>query len=287
MGRMIREERNARVAERLKKTWEYNYIANRPAIRKLQPLQPKFNRKTDLPALVVGAGPSLKKNIDDIDAALYDVIAVDKVVPRLLDAGVRIDYIVALNSEPTDVRKWLYHADDPDVTLVMPCTVDPATYEDWMGGDVLFINCDLGTGIHNRILSETGYPVLNIGSNAGTFGYFLALYLGHNPIAYCGIDFSFLKKEDVLKTHDYPTNYNFIEMTDRNGDVRYLDIGWLDMAESFQDSVRLFRQQAGIETYNVTEGGINYSQYVYDETLKDFNRKCADGNWDDRRLRIG
>jgi hypothetical protein len=272
MGRTIRQERNVRVAERLKETWEKNYLANRPLIRKLAPLQPKLNRTPDLPALVVGAGPSLNNNIGDIDQYLYDIIAVDKVVPRLVANGIVPDYIVALNSVPTDVKKWIDCADEPDVTLVMPCTVDPATYEDWVGGEMMFINCPLDTGISMRNTSECNYPSLGIGSNAGTFGWFMALYLGHNPIAYCGIDFSFLTKEEVLRTHDYPTNYNIIEMTDRNGDVRYLDIGWLDMAESFQDSVRLYRELGNIETYNVTEGGINYSQYVHDKTLKEFNQ---------------
>jgi hypothetical protein len=155
----------------------------------------------------------------------------------------------------------------------MPCTVDPATYSHWKGSKV-FINSNVSTNIHERIQAETGYPPLGVGANAGTFGLQMAYYLGHNPVAYCGMDFSFLTREEVLKRQDYPTNYNIIEMTDRNGEVRFLDIGWLSMAEAFQDAVQSYRQMFGIETYACTEGGVNYSQHVHDMSLKEFDQLC-------------
>jgi len=268
----IRLERNARVGAMLKETWERNYLQNRPEIRKLAPLLPRFNRVADKPVLVVGAGPSLNKNITDIDPELYDIIAVDKVVPKLVHEGIYPNYIVALNSVPTDVEDWIRPARGRS-TLVMPCTVDPATYAHWRGSK-LFINSDVVTNIQERIQAETGYPPLGVGANAGTFGLQMAYYLGYNPVAYAGMDFSFLTREDVLRRQDYPTNYNVIEMTDRNGDVRFLDIGWLSMAEAFQDSVRSYRQMFGIGTHNCTEGGVNYSQHVHDTSLKEFDQLC-------------
>ena len=258
-------------------------------------MEPVFNRRTDRPALVVGAGPSLQRNIDDIEPPLYTVVAVDKVVPKLIDKRIAIDYIVALNSVPTDIEKWLKPANDGNLdeftTLVVPCTVDPAAYAHW-AGPLTFINAEVGTGIHQRIESECGYPPIVIGSNAGVFAYFMAMYLGHNPIGYCGMDFSFETRQEVLNKYvltgmrdmdpafggwspQIPENYSFIEMTDRNGDVRFLDLGWLDMAETFQEIIKAHREMFDIETYNCTEGGINYSQYVHDIPLKEFNQLCA------------
>jgi hypothetical protein len=282
MGKIVREERNQRVGDILHRQWEQNYVANRKMIQRLQPITPMFRRSTDRPALVVGAGPSLDRNIGDIEPMFYDIVAVDKVVPKLVQNCILPDYVVALNSVPTDVEKWLKPLNDvefddrPNPTLVMPCTIHPEAYAHW-GGEIRFINSEVSTGIHQRIKSECGYMPLVVGSNAGTFAYFLAMYLGYNPIAYCGIDFSFLSREEVLRTHDYPTNYNVIEMTDINGDVRFLDIGWLDMAETFQEVIKAHRQMYNIETFACTEGGICYSQYVNVRTLKEFNALVEGG----------
>lgn len=289
MGNIIRQQRNAVIGAMLQRQWEQNYLANRKEIQKHQPMMPVYNRNTDIPALVVGAGPSLKRNIGDIESGFYTVIAVDKAVPKLIDAGVSIDYIVALNSVPTDVEKWIApankHNADEFTTLVMPCTVDPETYAYW-DGPKMFINAEVGTGIHMRVEAECQYLPLVIGSNAGAFAYFMAMYLGHNPIAMCGMDFSFLTRKEVMDKYimDYRPDispikdpvygpYSLVEMTDINGAVRFLDIGWLDMAETFQEIIKTHRQMYDIETYNCTEGGINYSDYVHATTLKEFNKE--------------
>jgi hypothetical protein len=305
MGSIIREERSKHVGEILQHQWEQNYLANRKEIQKQESMRPVFMRSTGNPALVVGAGPSLGRNIRDIDPNLYTIIAVDKVVPKLVEWEIYPDYIVALNSVPTDVEKWIAPANG-ESCLVMPCVIEPEAYAHW-DGPTLFINSEVSTKIHYRVEAECGYPPLVIGSNAGTFAYFMAMYLGHNPIAYCGMDFSFLTRKEVMDKYitgyedffadtwrgPYPEStifshkvgvpdkrpvygpYSIIEMTDHNGDVRFLDIGWLNMAETFQEVIKAHREMYDIETYACTEGGINYSQYVHDKTLKEFNAICA------------
>jgi hypothetical protein len=258
------------VGKHLKQVWEENYIVNKREVRPEEWLTPQYAKPGDFrPCLCVGAGPSLGKTLDKIDPKLYDVVACDKISGILVDVGVMPKYIVALNAAKTNVREWLEKANREDVTLVMPIGVNPITYETWRGKR-LFINAVTTTRLHERVATETDVVPLTIGSNAGTFAYVLACMTMHNPIGYIGMDFSFLSRRDVLEKQD-PRHYNLLEMSDVNGDTRYLNLGWFDMAEAFQEMCMMHSQWFGIETFNCTEGGINYSQWVNQMPLTDFN----------------
>lgn len=220
------------------------------------------------------------KNLADIDRSLYTIIACDKITPKLIARSIVPDFICALNAAHTDVKEWLKPANMQGVGLIVPCGVNPEAYEDWNGG-LLFVNAVTSSGLHERVKAECGYRDIVIGSNAGTFAYTMAVFLGYNPIAYMGLDFSFLTKEQVLAKYDFneydPPSYNVLEMTDINGDVRWLDLGWFDMAQAFQEKARDYVQFFGIRTINCTEGGINYSPYCGSMTLKTFNEKLKGG----------
>lgn len=268
---IIRQQRREAVLERLRQVWEDNYTIAKPTLLKVPPFAPLMSAAKDQrrPAVAVGAGPSLVQNVDDLNPELYDIVACDKVVPFLLEHGKKPKFVVALNSEPTNVKEWLRPIlKDPEVTLIVPCVVWPET---WIDADcnIIFLNNELGTGLHSRIFAETGHPPIAIGSNAGTFAYLSACYTAHNPVAYIGMNFSFWTKEEIL-VHQSPDDYNLIEFY-RDGRHNWLTVGWLDMAEAFQEDARAMAQWFGIRTFNATEGGINYSKFVTETTLKDFN----------------
>jgi hypothetical protein len=272
---LLREQRRAMVGKYLKKQWEENYLANKGVVKEEEWLSPSYAKPQDFrPALCVGAGPSLGKNLDKIDPKLYDVVACDKISGLLVDIGVMPKYIVALNAAPTSVRQWIEKANKKDVTLVMPIGVHPSTYEGWVG-ERIFINAVTSTSLHERVAAEMSQPSLTIGSNAGTFAYLLACMTMHNPIGFIGMDFSFTSRSAVLDKQD-ARHYNLIEMSDINGETRYLNLGWMDMAEAFQEACMMHAQWFGIETFNCTEGGINYSQWVSQVPLVDFNKMLVE-----------
>ncbi|MDD5512011.1 MAG: DUF115 domain-containing protein [Dehalococcoidales bacterium] len=278
---LLREQRSLQVAEILGEIWEQNYVRNKPEIKKSLQDGPAVNGD---PMLVIGAGPSLEKNINDISPWLYNIAVCDKVCPRLDKLGITPDLIFALNSEPTDVVNWIEPFNDSLAELVVPCGVHPDTYSDWRGS-IRFINAVTSTGLHHRVAHETGLMPVSIGSNVGTFAYTMCGHWGADPIAYIGLDFSFLTREEILSKYiigreddgdrDWPIyddrKYNVLEMTDINGDVRFLDLGWFDMAEAFQERVRAMQDWYGTTTVNCTEGGINYSESVKAMSLKEFN----------------
>jgi len=266
---MVYKEQMSRVvAEMLRDQWEQNYIANRVRIRTTMPLH--LVKDAGKAALCVGAGPSLRKNIEFIDDGYYDIIACDKICGMLVDHGNMPKYVVALNAAHTDVQKWLEPVNEPEVTLVVPCGVNPEAWDKW-SGQLVFINAVTATGMENRVYSETGHYPLMVGSNAGTFAYLMANYLGYNPIGYCGMDFSYLTRkevEDQISGSGEP--WNIVEMTGYGGDVRYTTLGWVYMADAFQEHAKRMAME-DINTVFCGEGGINFSGYTMPMTLKDFN----------------
>jgi len=299
--RVFREERSEVIAGGLRDLWEQNYIKNKRYILAGYDLSQTVEIR-DGPALCIGAGPSLQKNIKDIKKGLYKLVACDKTCPKLVDLGIVPEYVVALNAAHTDVQKWLEPVSRPGVTLIVPCGVHPETYEGWKGS-IQWINAIVPTGLHMRIWHETlsGLVPRTIGSNAGTFAYLMAAEMGFNPVAYIGMDFSFLTREEVMRkyiTHYedhlkvpvgstwpwppisewkpckvpvYAKQYNVMEMTDIMHDVRWLDIGWWDMAQAFQSHVKRMREEKGTMTYCCVEGGINASRHSHIMSLKEFN----------------
>lgn len=270
---ILRKQRSKIVNELLAKQWADNYVANKKFIAELHDpvLAVGFAKSGDYkPALCVGAGPSLAKNIDKVNHDLYTIVACDKAAPKLLKHGIAADYIVALNASPTEVVHWLDEVNDSATTLVIPIGVHPDTYSKWKG-HIKFINAVTSSKLHERAYSELGYIPFTIGSNAGTFAYNIAAMTGHNPIGCIGMDFSFLQECEVLAKQDYPTKFNVIKMTDVNDEIRYLDIGWFDMAQAFQEAAYRYAQWNGIRTFNCTEGGINYSEFVGEITLEAYN----------------
>lgn len=281
---LLREQRSLQVAEILGEIWEQNYVRNKSRIKSSRQEPPEVNGD---PLLVIGAGPSLEKNLGLIDPNLYNIAACDKVCPRLAKLGITPDLIFALNSEPTNVEKWIEPFNDSLAELVVPCGVHPDTYSKWNGA-IRFINAVTSTGLHHRVSHETGLMPVSIGSNVGTFAYTMCGHWGANPIAYIGLDFSFLTRNEIMLRYDAeeydPKAYNVLEMTDINGDIRFLDLGWFDMAEAFQERVRAMQDWYGTTTVNCTEGGINYSDSVRAMTLKEFNDVIPTWNFQKRGM---
>jgi len=318
---IFREERSEAVAQQLAAVWERNYLANKRWVvmaEDIDVLEKRTKEGKPKAGLVVGAGPSLKKNLKDIDPSLYRIICCEKISSKLVDMGIIPEFVVALNAEPTDVRKWLEAVSRPGVTLIVPCGVDPEAIKGWKG-HIQWVNAITPTGLHERVAHEThgALQPMAIGSNAGTFGYVVAAEgFRLDPVAYIGLDFSFLTREEVTKRfivgyYDnlkvdqarlkelgieppvtkegplYSKEYNVLEMGDINGETRWLDLGWFDMAQAFQERVRRMQDWYDTRTVNCTEGGINASKYVDVMTLAEFNKLLREGYYEVSDNRVG
>lgn len=150
-------------------------------------------------AIVVSAGPSLKRNIALLeDPAVRDrvaIIAVQTVLKPLLARGIRPHFVTALDYSAISTRFYegLTAADVEGVTLVVDPKVNPAVLAAWPGDKsrTLRVQADkhLDKLLGPDLTRDKG--ALPAGATVAHLAYYLARHLGCDPVALIGQDLGF------------------------------------------------------------------------------------------------
>lgn len=147
-----------------------------------------------VPAVVVSAGPSLERNIellsDPANRAKVVVVAAQTVLKKLLARGIRPDFVTALDYHEISRRFYegLTGEDVEGVTLVVEPKANPAILSAFPG----LLRCP-----GDRILDELLGPFsremgsLTPGATVAHLAYYLARYLGCDPVILIGQDLGF------------------------------------------------------------------------------------------------
>lgn len=147
------------------------------------------------PGIVVAAGPSLRKNIRLLlEPEVRErcvVVAVQTVLKQLLALGIRPDFVTALDYHEISGRFYegLTAADVTGVTLVVEPKCNPSILEAWPGA-VRFV----GDGVMSQLLGpRLARPMgaLPPGATVAHLAYYLARYLGCDPVVLIGQDLGF------------------------------------------------------------------------------------------------
>jgi hypothetical protein len=155
------------------------------------------------PAIVVSAGPSLRRNIDLLSQpGVRDrvvIIAVQTVLKTLLAKGIRPHFVTALDHASISKRFYegLSAADVEGVTLVVEPKASPAIFEAWPGAircpaeriadSILTDNADDSIrGVFKRDRGE-----LRPGATVAHLAYYLARHMGADPVILIGQDLGF------------------------------------------------------------------------------------------------
>ena len=143
----------------------------------------------DLPVIIVGAGPSLDKNIATV-AALQKrqacaILAVNTAVPALAAAGCKPDMVFVAESKPR-VLKDFAGLDMTETTLVAgihtPLELDEIDFASrWL---CVTASAGIGTWVQH-ILST---PNISNGGSVSTVALAAAIHLGCDPIVMVGMD---------------------------------------------------------------------------------------------------
>ncbi len=144
------------------------------------------------PAVCIGAGPSLAKNIhllaDPETRSRVVVIAVQTILKPLLDHGIRPDFVTALDYHEISTRFYDSLGELPDVTLVAQPLVNWAV-PDRFPGPVRITNSqflDMVLGEHTKPITPIRY-----GATVSHLAFYLAQHLGCDPIVLAGMDLGF------------------------------------------------------------------------------------------------
>lgn len=234
------------------------------------------------PAIVVSAGPSLRRNVHLLERPgvreKFVIIAAQTVLRPLLARGIRPHYVTALDYH--EISRRFYEGLSPDdvrgVTLVAEVKANPAILDAFpgdlrVGGDD-FLTDLLGPDLAGHL------PPLPPGATVSHMAYYLARHMGCDPVILVGQDLGFTDGQyyaagaaihDVWACELNP--FNTLEMmewqrivrarpilrraTDAHGRPLYTDE---QMAAYLAQFERDFQADAarGLTTIDATEGGV-------------------------------
>ncbi|HLF92960.1 MAG TPA: 6-hydroxymethylpterin diphosphokinase MptE-like protein [Planctomycetota bacterium] len=145
----------------------------------------------ELPAIVIGAGPSLTDTVPHLRAAQGKavLIAVDRALKPLLAAGIVPQFVLSIDMEP--VLEKLYEGLDipPEVVLLY----DPDCYYQvpakYKGRRVIYDSMSDVNVWSRQFLGDHGILAKNL--SVGHSAYYLALHMECQPIILVGVDNAF------------------------------------------------------------------------------------------------
>lgn len=166
------------------------------------------DRFSNVPAILVAAGPSLDRNLPDIvawrDRAM--VVAVDTAVRPLLGAGLVPDLIVAVDPSESNARHLVDLPDCAGSALVAEGSVDPLALQTFADRQFVF-----RVGDHHPWpwLMEQGIVRgrLRAWGSVLTTAFDLVLRAGCNPIVFTGADLAFTDARPYARGTTYEEDW--------------------------------------------------------------------------------
>jgi hypothetical protein len=183
---------NAEARRRFAPRYLLNSIRNLPAILDGRDIRELTERAKGVPAIVVGAGPSLDRSLDDLQrlSSRAVIFATDTALRPLLARGIAPQFVVALDPSEINGRHLLALPSCPNTCLVAESALDPRAAAAFHGRTLWF-----------RVAPHQPWPWLNtLGLDVGrlevwgsvlTAGFQVAALAGCDPIIMVGADLSF------------------------------------------------------------------------------------------------
>lgn len=188
-----------------------------------------------VPAVVVGAGPSLDLNLSDLarfqDRAL--IIAADTALRPLLGAGITPALVVALDPTETNGRHLAGLPPCPDTHLVAEGSIDPEAVRGFSGRTFFFDVSGhdpwpwlAGAGLGRGRLRAWGSVL--------TAAFDLALAMGCDPVIFAGADLAFTGGQPYARGTTYEEDWSRAWAWGRDLDRFWADVlaAWPDATES-------------------------------------------------------
>ncbi len=214
-------------------------------------LQGAFPR--EVPAIIVAAGPSLDKNIEDLKLAKGKsvIFAVDTAMKYLLAHGIEPDFIVTL-----DPRKALHHLSNPICrNIPVFCRIDsrPENLASNQKRIILYNVEGYIKSIYMRLGIETGE--IRSGGSVATGAFSLCETMGFQRIILIGQDLAYAGNAThaggvIVDASGAGENARIVE--DIYGNPIKTRYDWYIYIRWFEDAVELFD---GEEVIDATEGG--------------------------------
>lgn len=232
-----------------------------------------FEKFTDVPTIIVAAGPSLDKNMEYLKRikGRFPIIAVDTAYRHLLANGIKPDFVCAADSSYENSLDFVGVEDETEVILVAELMTHPDIFKVFKGRKII---TTFGGGLYPQI-SKFREPMgsLICWGSVATMAFDLARKMGADPIIFIGFDLSFCDgrlhtrgsySEDILyenlhpftsmenETSEYICERGRFQFMGDDGKLIYTDTNMKAYKDWFEDQF----QHTEAKIINATEGGI-------------------------------
>jgi hypothetical protein len=253
---------------RFNELWKQNFRTNQSAIQRNPGVSSLKNKFKNLPGIVVGAGPSLDKNIRLLSQAKDKavIIASDAALKPLMAHDITPSFVACLDPQ-ADIAKFLKGLPTRGMTLIAPSIVHPQVLDLWEGSVVFYSKFapDIPTLTEiQKQAPKIGH--LTPGGTVLSIAYDLAFQMGTNPILFVGQDLSYPRKkthsregenaDENLQTTFQRQQENMILETDIHG-FRLPTLKAMAVSKQWFDwAFTTWKREGPVEIINCSEAGI-------------------------------
>ncbi len=167
-----------------------NIVNNLPTYLATPPIDVLRDRFKGLPGVVIAAGPSLHRQLDQL-AALKGravLIAVQTIFKTLLDRGVPPDFVTSLDYHEMSKRFFESLPELPQTHLVAEPKASWHVLDSYRGPISVLGNAFARLCLGDRLAARDG---LKAGATVAHLSFYLAVYMGCDPIVMVGQDLAY------------------------------------------------------------------------------------------------
>lgn len=190
---------------RFAELWRRNFQASQNLIRR-NPGVVAFRQKfADIPCIVIGAGPSLDKNIRFLRQAAGKsiLLASDAALKPLLRHDIEPSLVVSLDPQE-EITRFFTGVSHRNMTLIAPSIIHPRVLDLWEGAVVFYHKYAPDIPILTEIQQQIPHiGVLTPGGSVLSVAYDLSFQAGGSPIIFVGQDLSYPKNNTHSRSSEY------------------------------------------------------------------------------------
>lgn len=257
-----------------------NIMRNREAIKKSYDLTAYKDKYTNIPALIVSAGPSLAKNISYLRDFKGVIFTGGRTLGNVLEEQVRPHFLVSMDPG-VPAHQVLREYAVNDMKLIAPTSTQHRVVAD-NSGKQFFVE-ETFFEYANRLLGIE-LPYLDMGGSVATLCLSSAYYMGCNPIIFIGQDLAMTG----FKEHVDGKNV----VLQNSEDITYVEGYDGEMVPSKIDYILFTRWIEGFiqshedrEYINATEGGARIKgtkQLTFNEVNEQYTEQYAIEDYDEK-----
>ncbi|MBU1262544.1 DUF115 domain-containing protein [bacterium] len=241
--------------------WQTQILQNLYKIVKNPPASLLFGNFKNLPAIIVSAGPSLDKNVDELRRAKGKalILCVDTALRTLLNHNITPDIVVVLDASEHNFRLYLEGILSGDFRILTSSAVFPEVFSK-AKGEIFVTSFSHPFMLWiERFIGSRG--AVKFGGSVSTSTFDFAIRIGANPIIFVGQDLSY--PDGKVYTEGVPDSWK--EETKKRVEgmkkmmVPAINGGEVETSETMWAWIEWFSFEIGlhpgIRFINATEGG--------------------------------